>query len=105
MKNRRTAPAKPVTTKAPAEQVLKDVRRATRKLDSSEEKIRIVLSGLRGEESIAEVCRKEGIAQSLSFSWSREFFEAGKKRLGATSKMGQRDSRRLDITGAMAVVQ
>ena len=49
MKNRRTAPAKPVTTKAPAEQVVKDIRRATRKLHSSEEKIRIVLSGARGQ--------------------------------------------------------
>lgn len=55
----------PVTTKAPAEQVVKDIRRATRKLHSSEEKIQIVLSGLRGGDSIAELCRKEGIAQSL----------------------------------------
>ncbi len=53
----------PVTTKAPSEQVVKDIRRATRKLHSSEEKIRIVLSGLRGEDSIAELCRKEGIAE------------------------------------------
>ena len=53
---------KPVTTKVPAEQVVKDIRRAMRKLHSSEEKIRIVLSGLRGEDSIAELCRKEGIA-------------------------------------------
>lgn len=60
MKSRRTAPAKPVTIKAPAEQVVKDIRRATRKLHSSEEKIRIVLSGLRGEDSIAKLCRKEG---------------------------------------------
>ena len=72
---------KPVTTKAPAEQIVKDIRRATRKLHSSEEKIRIVLSGLRGEDSIAELCRKEGIAQSLYYSWSKEFLEAGKKRL------------------------
>ena len=72
---------KPVTTKAPAEQVVKDIRRATRKLHSSEEKIRIVLSGLRGEDSIAELCRREGIAQSLYYSWSKEFLEAGKKRL------------------------
>ena len=78
---------KPVTTKAPAEQVEKDIRRATRKLHSSEEKIRIVLSGLRGEDSIAELCRKEGIAQSLYYSWSKEFLEAGKKRLaGDTSR-------------------
>ena len=72
---------KPVTSKAPAEQVVKDIRRATRKLHSSEEKIRIVLSGLRGEDSIAKLCRKEGIAQSLYYSSSKEFLEAGKKRL------------------------
>ncbi|MDQ2068067.1 IS3 family transposase [Xinfangfangia sp. CPCC 101601] len=81
MKSRRAAPAKPVTIKAPAQQVVKDIRRATRKLHSSEEKIRIVLSGLRGEDSIADLCRKEGLAQSLYYSWSKEFLEAGKKRL------------------------
>ena len=80
---------RPVTAKAPVEQVVKDIRRATRKLHSSEEKIRIVLSGLRGEDSIAELCRKEGIAQSLYFSWSKEFLEAGKKRLaGDTPRPG-----------------
>ena len=72
---------KPVATKAAADQVVKDIRRATRKLHSSEEKIRIVLSGLRGEDSIAELCRKEGIAQSLYSSWSKEFLEVGRKRL------------------------
>ena len=66
--------------KAP-EKVVKDIRRATRKRHSPEEKIRIVLSGLRGEDSIAELCRREGIAQSLYYSWSKEFLEAGKKRL------------------------
>jgi transposase len=55
--------------------------RATRKRHSAEEKIRIVLDGLRGEDSIAELCRREGIAQSLYYSWSKEFLEAGKKRL------------------------
>jgi hypothetical protein len=55
---------KPVTTKAPAAQVVKNIRRATRKLQSSGEKIRILLSSLRGEDSIAELCRKEGIAQT-----------------------------------------
>jgi len=59
----------------------KDIRRATRKQYSAEEKIRIVLDGLRGEETIAELCRQEGIAQSLYYSWSKEFLEAGKKRL------------------------
>ena len=64
-----------------SEKVVKDIRRATRKRHSSEEKIRIVLDGLRGEDSIAELCRREGIAQSLYYSWSKEFLEAGKKRL------------------------
>ena len=71
---------KSVIQKAPAEQVVRDSRRATCKLPSSEEKIRIVLSSLRGEDSIAELCRKEGMAQSLYYSWSKEFLEAGKKR-------------------------
>ena len=69
------------TGKAPAEQVIKDIRRATRKQYSSEEKIRIVLEGLRGEESIAALCRREGIAESLYYTWSKEFMEAGKRRL------------------------
>ena len=64
-----------------SEKVVKDIRRATRKRHSSEEKIRIVLDGLRGEDSIAELCRREGIAQSLYYKWSKEFLEAGKKRL------------------------
>ena len=64
-----------------SEKTVKDIRRATRKQYSAEENIRIVLDGLRGEESIAELCRHEGIAQSLYYSWSKEFLEAGKKRL------------------------
>ena len=72
---------KPMTTKAEAEKAVKDIRRATRKIHNAEEKIRIVLTGLRGEDSIAELCRREGIAQSLYYSWSKEFLEAGKKRL------------------------
>ena len=71
--------AKP--TKKPAEAVVKDIRRATRRHFSAEDKIRIVLEGLRGEESIAELCRREGIAQSVYYSWSKEFLEAGKRRL------------------------
>ena len=58
-----------------------DIRRKTSKKNSAEEKIRIVLSDLRGEDSIAELCRREGIAESLYYSWSKEFLEAGKKRL------------------------
>jgi transposase len=64
-----------------SEKVVKDIRRATRKQYSAEEKIRIVLDGLRGEDSIAELCRREGIAQNLYYRWSKEFLEAGKKRL------------------------
>ena len=67
--------------KASAEQVVKDIRRATRRHFSAEDKIRIVLEGLRGDDAIAELCRKEGIAQSLYYSWSKEFMEAGKRRL------------------------
>jgi transposase len=64
-----------------SEQIVKDIRRATRKQYSAEEKIRIVLDGLRGEASIAELCRRERIAESLYYSWSKEFLEAGKRRL------------------------
>jgi transposase-like protein len=60
--------------------MIKDIRRATRKHHSAEDKIRIVLEGLRGEDSIAALCRREGIAESLYYSWSKEFLEAGKKR-------------------------
>ena len=67
--------------KTPSEKVVKDIRRATRKRHSAEEKIRIVLEGLRGESSIAELCRREGIPSNLYYSWSKEFLEAGKKRL------------------------
>ena len=67
--------------KDPAEKVIRDIRRKTRRRHSTEEKIRIVIEGLRGEESIAALCRREGIAESLYYSWSKEFLEAGKKRL------------------------
>ena len=81
--------------KAPAEQVVKDIRRATRRHYSAEDKVRIVLSGLRGEERIAELCRKEGIAQGLYYSWSKEFLEAGKKRLaGDTARAATSDEGR-----------
>ena len=74
---------KPVTTRAPAEQIVKDIRRATRKLPGSEEKIRIVLSGLRVEDGIAELCRNEGIAQSLFHGWSREFLGEARAATGS----------------------
>lgn len=72
---------KPGPRKSHGEKIVKDIRRATRKQYSAEEKIRIVLDGLKGEDSIAELCRREGIAQSLYYNWSKEFLEAGKKRL------------------------
>jgi len=72
---------KSMSSKDPAEKVVRDIRRKTRRKHSTEEKIRIVLEGLRGEESIAALCRREGIAESLYYSWSKEFLEAGKKRL------------------------
>src|SRR5258705_5264002 len=78
--------------KEPAEKVVRDIRRATRKHYSAEEKIRIVLEGLRGEDSIAELCRREGIAQNLYYRWSKDFPEAGKKRLaGDTARAATSD--------------
>ena len=78
--------------KKPAEAVIKDIRRATRRQFSSEEKIRVVLEGLRGEDSIAELCRREGIAASMYYGWSKEFLEAGKKRLsGDTARAATTD--------------
>ena len=84
---------KPLPSKTtPGERVVKDIRRATRRHFSAEDKIRIVLDGLRGEDSIAELCRKEGIAQSLYYVWSKEFLEAGKRRLaGDTARAATTD--------------
>ncbi len=70
-----------MSKKDPAEKAIRDIRRKTRRKHSTEEKIRIVVGGLRGEESIAALCRRDGIAESLYYSWSKEFLEAGKKRL------------------------
>jgi transposase len=67
-------------TKVSSEQVVREIRRATRKQYSAEEKIRIGLDGLRGKHCIAELCRREGIAEGLYFSWSKEFLEAGRRR-------------------------
>ena len=69
------------TRQTSGERIVKDIKRKTRKRYSAEEKIRIVLDGLRGEESIAELCRQEDIAQGLYYKWSKDFLEAGKKRL------------------------
>ncbi len=78
--------------KEPAETVVKEIRRATRKHYSAEEKIRIVLEGLRGEDSIAELCRREGIPPNVYYRWSKDFLEAGKKRLaGDTAREATSD--------------
>ena len=78
--------------RATSEKVVKDIRRATRRHFSAEDKIRIVLDGLRGEDSIAELCRREGINQNLYYRWSKEFLEAGKKRLaGDTAREATSD--------------
>ena len=67
--------------KPSAEKAVRDIRRATRRRYSAEEKIRIVLEGLRGEDSIAELCRREGLNANVYYRWSKEFLEAGKRRL------------------------
>ncbi len=88
---------KPGTNRSQGENVDKDIRRATRKQYSAEEKIRIVLDGLKGEDSIAELCRREGIAQSLYYSWSKEFLEAGKKRLAGDTARAATSSEVKDL--------
>src|SRR5215475_5419128 len=67
--------------KVSAEETVRHIRRETRRKDNAEEKIRIVLEGLRGEASIADLCRREGINPNLYYKWSKEFLEAGKARL------------------------
>jgi len=69
-----------------AQSTVRKIRRKTRKKYSAEDKIRIVIKGLRGEMSVAELCRKEGISQSLYYKWSKEFLEAGKARLAGDTK-------------------
>ena len=81
-----------MTKKRSAEKTVRDIRRATRRHYSAEEKIRIVLEGLRGEDSIAELCRREGINSNVYYRWSKEFLEAGKKRLsGDTAREATSD--------------
>ena len=83
---------KSVGSKDAADKLVKNIRRKTARRYSAEEKIRIVLAGLRGEESIAALCRREGIAESLYYKWSKEFLEAGKKRLaGDTARAATTD--------------
>ena len=72
--------------KSTAGATVRNIRRKTRKQYNAEDKIRIVVEGLRGEQTIAELCRREGISQSLYYKWSKEFLEAGKSRLAGNTK-------------------
>jgi transposase len=69
-----------------AEGTIRDIRRRTKRKYSAEEKIRIVIEGLRGEQTVAELCRRENISQSVYYSWSKDFMEAGKSRLSGDTK-------------------
>src|SRR5271170_709653 len=90
------------TNSQAAEKAVRDIRRATRRLYSAEEKVRIVIAGLRFEESIVELCHKEGINQNLYYRWSKKFLEAGKKRLaGDTAREATSD----DVKGLRAEAQ
>jgi len=88
---------KSTTPTSPSERLVKNIRRATRKHYSAEEKIRVVLDGLRGEQSIAELCRREGIAEGLYYSWSKEFLEAGKHRLAGDTARAATSSEVTDL--------
>ena len=80
-----------------AEQTIREIKRRTRKLYSAEEKIRIVLEGLRGEDTIAELCRRESINSNLYYTWSKDFLEAGKKRLSGDFKREANSSEVTDL--------
>ena len=79
------------------EKVVREIKRKTRRKFSAEEKIRIVLEGLRGEETIAELCRREGISPNLYYNWSKEFLEAGKRRLQGNTKRQATSSEVTDL--------
>lgn len=83
--------------KASAESTVRTIRRQTRKKYNAEDKIRIVIEGLRGESTIAELCRKEGISQSIYYSWSKEFLDAGKSRLAGDTKRNANTSEVKDM--------
>lgn len=85
--------------KQSAESKVKEIRRHTRKKYSAEEKIRIVIEGLRGETSVAELCRKEGINANLYYNWSKDFMEAGKSRLAGDTKREATSSEVHDLKG------
>jgi transposase len=87
------------------EKLVRDIRRKTRRHWSAEEKIRIVLEGLRGEYSIAELCRREGIAESQYYSWSKEFLEAGKRRLAGDTTREATSGQVKDLRGELAALK
>jgi len=85
-----------MSTKPLSEKIVKDIKRNTRKKYGAEEKIRIILDGLRGEESIAAICRREGINPNLYYRWSKDFLEAGKRRLQGDTV---REANSQEVTG------
>ena len=85
--------------KQSSEAAVREIRRRTRRRFSAEEKIRIVLEGLRGEQSVAALCRREGIAANLYYRWSKEFLEAGKKRLNGDTVREATSSEVKDLRG------
>jgi len=98
-----------VAKKQSAESKVKEIRRHTRKQYSAEEKIRIVIEGIRGETSVAELCRREGINANLYYKWSKEFLEAGKSRLNGdikreatTSEVHQLKNENMDLKQLVA---
>lgn len=70
-----------MSKKKSASSLISDLKRKTRKVYGSEEKIRIIIEGMRGETTVAELCRKEGISQGNYYKWTKDFMEAGKRRL------------------------
>ena len=94
-----------MSKKRSAEKTVRDIRRATRRHYSAEEKIRIVLEGLRGEDSIAELCRREGINSNVYYRWSKEFLEAGRKRLAGDTQRQATSSEVKDLRGEMAALK
>ena len=94
-----------MTDKRSAEKTFRDIRRATRRHYSAEDKIRIVLEGLRGEDSIAELCRREGINSNVYYRWSKEFLEAGKKRLSGDTAREAASEEVKDLRAASAALK
>ena len=92
-------------TKSTAEKAVRDIRRATRRHYSAEENIRIVLEGLRGEDSIAELCRREGLNANVYYRWSKEFLEAGKKRLSGDTQREATTGEVKDLRGETAALK